>query len=301
MAIFFALGTLALVIFFGWLARRLQILNAEHTRGLSNYIYYFALPALFFAKIAETDLASIDPKIVLGSLAPIFALLAFLLILRVMRILSKNTFALLALAIVFGSNAFFGVTFFEALAGDAGLNFAIISSSILGPVGILLTIYLFEYATARGSGWCFCGKIFRNPLILAILAGVVFSILKVPAKPLLDAAGLIGQTAGPLAIFALGIFIFENFSLAELRKSIPLALFRLLALPLATFLILQFWLKPDASLHQFLLLQSGIPAAISLAVFAERYKFFVGEVANLVVLTSLGSFAILGIAYFLVN
>ena len=301
MPIFFALGTLALVIFFGWLARKLGILNTEHTRGMSGYIYYFALPALFFAKIARTDLATIDPKIVVGSLAPILALLVILILLRATKILSKNNFVLGSLAIVFGSNAFFGITFFEALAGDAGLEFAVISSSVLGPVGILLTIYLFEYATARGNGWCFCGKVFRNPLIISILAGVVFSLAKIPAEPLLDAAALLGTTAGPLAIFALGTFIFENFSWSEMRKSAPFALFRLVALPAATFLILQFWLRPIGELRGFLFLQSGIPAAISLAVFAKRYNFRVAEIAGLVVATSLGSFVILGIAYFLVN
>ena len=162
MPIFFALGTLALVIFFGWLAPKLKILSAEHTRGMSAYIYYFALPALFFAKIARLDLAEIDPKIVVGSLAPIFALLIFLIFLRFAKILSKENFVLVALAVVFGSNAFFGITFFEALAGESGLEFAVISSSVLGPVGIILTIYLFEYATARGNGWCFCGKIFQT-------------------------------------------------------------------------------------------------------------------------------------------
>lgn len=301
MPIFFALGTLAIVIFFGWLARRLKILSAEHTRGMSSYIYYFALPALFFAKIARLDLATIDPKIFVGSLAPILALLVILIFLKITKILSKENFVLLALAIVFGSNAFFGITFFEALAGETGLEFAVISSSILGPIGIILTIYIFEYATNRGEGWCFCGKIFRNPLILAIIAGVIFSLAKIPLEPLLDAAALIGTTAGPLAIFALGTFIFENFSLVEFKKSLPFAIFRLLALPAAAFLILNFWLEPTGDLYKFLFLQSGIPAAISLAVFAKRYNFRIATISNFVVATSLGSFVILGIAYFLVN
>lgn len=301
MPIFFALGTLALVIFFGWLARRLEILSSEHTRGMSSYIYYFALPALFFSKIADTDLTTIDPKIVLGSVAPIFVLIVILLLLRVIRVLSKENFVLLALSIVFGSNAFFGVTFFQALAGDAGLSFSVISSAILGPVGIFLTIYLFEYATARGRGWCFCGKILRNPLIIAIFAGVVFSLAKIPLGPVLDAAAMLGQTAGPLAIFALGTFIFGSFSFAELEHSLVFALFRLIVLPAVTFLLLIFWLKPTGQLHEFLFLQSGIPAAISLAVFAERYNFRVATISNFVVVTSLGSFVILGIAYFLIN
>ena len=301
MEIFFALGVLAVVVFLGWLARKTGVLSDEHTRGMSSYLYYFALPALFFSRIARTDLPSIDVDIAVGSLTPIFTLLAILALLRMTKILTKRTFTLFAISIVFGSNAFFGITFFEALAGEAGLDFAVISASILGSVGIALSIYLFEYATNRGEGWCLCGKIFRNPLILSILAGVLFSLLNLRLDPLIDGIALLGGTAAPLAIFALGTFIYENFSFAEIKKSIPFALFRLLALPAVSFLILNFWLRPVGDLREFLFLQSGIPAAISLAVFAKRYDFEVATISGLVVMTSLASFLVLGIAYFLIT
>lgn len=51
-------------------------------------------------------------------------------------------------------------------------------------------------------------------------------------------------------------------------------------------------LTPSQStdLNQFLLLQSGIPSAVSLVVFAERYEYKIAEVAGMVILTSLLSF-----------
>jgi len=301
MEIFFALGVLAVVVFLGVLARRFEIISKEHTRGMSSYIYYFALPALFFPRIARMDLSSLDPVIAWGSLLPIFTLLAILLLLRITRILSKELFILLGLSIVFGSNAFFGLTFFEALSGEAGLNFAVVSSSILGPVGILLTIYLFEYATNRGRGWCFCGKIIRNPLILSILAGAAFSLLQIRIEFLFEGIAMLGKTAGPIAIFALGTFIYDNFSFANLKKSIPFALFRSLALPAAAFLLLGFLFEIESDLRQFLILQSGVPTAISLAIFARKYNYKTAEISNIVVLTSLSSFLVLGIAYFFIN
>jgi malonate transporter and related proteins len=301
MEIFFALGVLAVVVFFGWLARRLGIISLGNTVGMSSYIYYFALPALFFPKIAQMDLAALDAGIVWGSLLPVFALMLILLGLRVTKLLTKDNFILLALAIAFGSNAFFGITFFEALRGEAGLDFAVISSSILGPVGIFLTIYLFEYATNRGTGWCFCGKIIRNPLILSILAGVIFSLLQIRIGFLFEGIAMLGKTAGPIAIFALGTFIHDNFSLKSLKKALPFALFRLIILPLTAFGLLTFFLNIEAELQRLLILQSGIPAAISLAVFARKYNYRTAEISNLVVVTSLGSFLVLGIAYFFIS
>ncbi len=300
MEIFFALGVLTVVVLLGVLARKLKVISPEHTRGMSSYIYHFALPALFFPKIAEMDLFRLDSAIVWGSLLPIFALLGFLILIKVAKLISKETFVLLALSIVFGSNAFFGITFFEALQGDAGLDFAIISSSILGPIGILLAIYIFEYATNHGRGWCFCGKIFRNPLILSIFAGVIFSLLKIRIGFLFEGIAMLGKTAGPIAIFALGTFIYDNFSLKSMKKSIPVSLFRLIALPITTFIFLTFFLETEMELKRLLILQGGVPAAISLAVFARKYNYKVAEISDLVVLTSLGSFLVLGVAYFLI-
>lgn len=301
MEIFFALGVIAIVAFLGWLSRRLNILSKENTRGMSSYIYYFALPALFFPKIAQMDLANLNGEIVLGSLLPIFSILIFLLFLKITRIISKHTFILLALATSFGSNAFFGITFFETLAGADGLDFAILTSSILGPVGIFITIYIFEYASSRGEGWCFCGKIMRNPLIISILLGVVVSLLKIEGGFIFQGIETLGKTAGPLAEFALGTFIYDNFSFEKLRHSYAFALFRLIALPLVSFLIISTWLNVEGETGKFLILQGGIPSAISLGVFASRYNYKVDEISNLVVLTSLGSFVVLGIAYFLIN
>jgi predicted permease len=50
-------------------------------------------------------------------------------------------------------------------------------------------------------------------------------------------------------------------------------------------------------LQRFLLLQSGIPAAISLAVFAERYEYKLGEITGMVIMTSILSFIGLSILF----
>lgn len=300
MEIFTALGILAIVIVAGFASRKFEVLSRADALGVSAFIYYFALPALFFVKIAEMDIPGINLEIFWGSLTPLLLIVAGLGLLKILRLLTKDAFILLALAVVFGSNAFFGITFFEALRGDAGINFAVITSAVLGPIGLIATILLFEYATAAATGLKFIKKVFLNPLIISIIAGVVFSLLHLRVEFLFDGIALLGKTAGPLAIFALGTFIYDNFSLSTFKHSFPFALFRLIALPLVTFLVIQFWLQPSAEFRDLLILQSGIPAAISLAVFAERYRYRVAEISDIVILTSLGGFVVLGAAYFLI-
>jgi len=291
------LGSIAFVVFAGWMARRFRILSTVDALGLNSYVYYIALPALFFVELAKLNLFQIDALIFIGTVAPILLLLAILTILYAFRVISKDNFVLLALAIVFGSNAFFGVTFFQAFRGQSGLDFAIVTASILGPIGIILTIALFELATGQARGAAYFKKIFLNPLILSIIFGALFSLLGINIKFLFKALEIIGKTAGPMAIFALGIFIFENFSLATLRKSIPYALFRLIALPAAAILVAYF-LPVSQETHSLLVLQAGIPSAISLAVFAQRYNYKISELTDIVILTSFGGFLVIGLAYF---
>ena len=83
------------------------------------------------------------------------------------------------------------------------------------------------------------------------------------------------------------------------KKAMPLALFRVVALPLVTLIVIQLFQGTDVLVRRFLLLQSGIPAAISIAIFAERYEYKTSELTGMVILTSLASFITLGVLYFL--
>lgn len=65
----------------------------------------------------------------------------------------------------------------------------------------------------------------------------------------------------------------------------------MLSLPLLTFLLLILGIgSSNGDLNQFLFLQSGIPAAVSLVVFAERYRYKLPQITGMVLLTSILSF-----------
>jgi len=298
MHVLFSLFTIAILIALGFLARKLSILSEEHTKGISSFVYYFALPALFFTKIANMNLWDFheDFIIIIGSLLPIAVIITFLLLFYVLNLIKKDVFVLLCLSIVFGSNVFFGITFFEASYGNDGLEFAVLTSSFLGPIGIILSIFLFEFATNKAHSGTFFIRIFTNPLIVAILLGLVFSMLHIHIQFLFSSLEMLGRTAGPLSIFVLGLFIYNNFSLLALKRSFKYSIFRLTILPIVTYLILLL-LDVQYDLKSFLFLQSGIPVAISLAIHSERFNYKNAEISGMVIGTSLGSFPVLYLLY----
>jgi hypothetical protein len=294
-----SLVVILIVALLGMLSRKTRIFSAKHIKTISSFVYYFALPSLFFVSLSNTDLSAIDYQVAVGSLLPIAILLIVLYVLKLIKILSKDSFILLSLSISFGSYAFFGVAFFETLYGGKWLPLAIVMSSILGLAGILFALFFFEYANKKERGLGFLMKIIKNPLVISLILGVVCSLFGIRLEMLNNGLSLLGKTAGGLAIFSLGIFIYDNFSMEAIRKASIYSIFRFLALPLATTLVVLFFIDVDLELQRYLILQSGIPAAISLAVFAERYEYKLAEVTGIVIITSILSFIGLPILFFI--
>jgi len=301
MEVLTSLFTILIIVALGILSRKAGIFREEHSKILSSFVYYFGLPALFFVKISNLDLLTLDPQLVLGSLLPTVIVLVLLLILKLIGALQKDTYTLLSLSISFGSYAFFGVAFFETFQDGIWLEPSIIAASLLGILGIITTLSLLEYANQQKKSGSILGKIFTNPLILSILLGAVFSLLDIRLTFLSQAFNLVGQTAGATAIFVLGMFIHDRFSLKIVKDALPYSLFRMLILPFITWITIQFILPGGGEIDQFLLLENGMPAAIALVVFAERYNYKVTETAGIVSLTSILSFLGLSGIFYISN
>ncbi len=294
-----SLSVLGFIIFCGWLGRRLKILGDQDTKVISSFVYNFSLPALFLSEILRTDFRTIEPAYFAGTMLPVGIVFAALVVLRWLRVLNKDTFVLYGLSVVFGSYAFFGVPFFESLYGTWGLDLAVLTGSVLSVFGIVATVSLFEYATQSHRGVMFILRVIKSPLIVSVLSGLVLSFLKPYSLSVADIVSPLGKTAPATAIFVLGMFVYDHFSLKMVRKGFALSLFRVIGLPVVTMSVLFFLNSPDVRLNRFLLMQAGIPAAISTAIFADRYQYKKTELTGMVVLTSLAGFVVLGVLYFI--
>ena len=290
MEVLTSLFTILIVVLLGLISRKTGIFKAEHAKTLSSFVYYFGLPTLFFTKLSNLDISSLDIQLVLGTLLPTVILLAALLFLKTLKLINKDIYILLSLSICFGSYAFFGIAFFETFQGGKWLANSILSASLLGVLGIITTLLLLEYASNQKQGRIFLAKIFTNPLVLSIILGTVSSLAGFQLAFLNNAFILVGQTSSAVAIFVLGMFIYDRFSLETIKQSLRYSIFRTVGLPLAAYLTILVLLPESGELSQFLLLENSMPAAIALVVFAERYEYKITETAGIVSLTSIFSF-----------
>lgn len=293
-----SLFILAFVMAAGWVSRRKGVFQQQETKALSSFVYNFGLPALFLVKIAQLDLPSLGGLLVFGSILPVLIIIGALTLLKAFHRIPKDTFILFGIAAAFGSNAFFGIPFFESLYGNWGGEKAVVTAALLGLLGIVITISLFEYAVHRGKGFGFIWRILKSPLVVSSIGGALLALIRFRNELIFDSLSLLGLTASGTAVFVLGMFIHDHFSVSVLKQALPLTLFRMLALPAVTVAVLLVFNRPAPQLNSFLFLQSGIPAAISTAILAQRYDYRIPQLTGLVVLSSILSFLALGLLYF---
>jgi predicted permease len=136
--ILFLIGT-------GFLSRRLGILEQGDERVLSAYVYFFALPSLFFVNMAETSFVAETLSFIFAGVTPIFVVVAVYCLLFLLFRFSKNTLYLLTLSTVFGSLAFFGIPFVTfAFQSGEGERLATLAAATIGIAAIVVSIMILE-------------------------------------------------------------------------------------------------------------------------------------------------------------
>ncbi len=287
------LGALALLVLTGYAARRSGLVGAAGTPVLAAFVYVLALPALFFAKFADMAFAAGDRRILVFSVAAVALLLGLFACLYGLGWIERKRFLLASLSVVFGSNAFFGLAFFQGLYPPERMRNPVLAAFVLGVCGVLGSKLLLEAATGTGDRLGPFKRLLKSPIVIGIGLGALCRATDVRPALLVQTAGQLGACGPVVAMVVLGMFVHDRLSVDALRRALPYALLRAVTLPLAGAGVLLLMPPGTAGEMEFLFLQTGVPAAISLAVFAERYDVCVSELTGVVILTSAFSFPLL--------
>ena len=222
----------------GWILKRTGMLTPEFTAAANRLTFQITLPALLF-----TDLYAMDPAALLngkfaafcflGSAAAIGAVwLGARLLVR-----DKSMVGSFVQASYRGSVALLGVALITNIYGDAGMMPLTIVAAV--PLYNVMAVVVLTLE-ARGGGRLTAAKlrdaglnILKNPLILAILLSLPFSLLHITLPTMLDKTlRSLGSLAAPLALLAIG----AGFELGDARQrrrlTISASLLKLVIQPL---------------------------------------------------------------------
>ncbi len=282
-----------LLVGMGYLSRRIGVLREGDERVLNAYVYYFALPALFFITIAEVRFTAETLIFILAGTAPVLIVTAILILIYLARRVSKETLYLLILCTAFGSLAFFGIPFITFAFPEQGEQLATFASAVISPVSVFISIAVLElYALEKST--VFEGlkrvmkRLSRNILILSIFSGIPLSVAGVPIPaPISASLHLLGSTTSTVALFMLGVYLYGR-KYIKIRSALELSLLRMLLLP-AIVLIVATLLNIQDVEKSTLVLMNGMPLAISTIVLSERYNFHKETIASLILVSSLAA------------
>ncbi|WKV70278.1 AEC family transporter [Streptomyces sp. PCS3-D2] len=287
----------------GVLLARRRAVPAAASKVFSDYAFLFAVPCYLFGNIYTSDLATLFDRRSIGGYAAAATIAAAAVALAVVArgLREPRDVALRVMAAVQVNTAYFAVPVFITVFGTAAPIFPILLFQVC--VLSLVVIALMELGRSAPDGagpgrrlYRAAGTSLTTPLVLACNTGILLNLLsvRVPAV-LLDGAAFVGNSASPVALFALGLHL-GGVGLrlrGTAREELALIGFKCLAFPLLTWTVCGPVFGVRGDWLAYLVLIAAMPTQQNLFIFAQRYGVGVDLSASVVIKTSLVSLVLL--------
>lgn len=284
----------------GWIAARTRRLPDQAVASLNGFVLWFALPAMLFRFVATTPVETIlDARIALGYMTAgllVFALTAAWLRFRSGANWLDASFG--GLAGAWSNWGYMGFGLLPALVGEAALATMIAAGMmdllVLMPVALLVAARTRAAPADAGAIATLVTSlkgVARNPLFLAIASGLAVSLLHLPLpRPIDEFLRLLGSSAGPVALFAIGVFVYRPGPVRIDAGGWGVIVAKLVVHPLLMWLIAGPILGLPPISVGVMALVAALPAAGTAFLFAERQGGNVDRVASAILLSTVISF-----------
>jgi len=196
-----------LLIGLGVIARRTAILDDASATGLNRLVVYFALPALFIAKVGTAPLeAALSPRLMVVTVGMVLLAMLLALSYAAAAKLPAAQRGALAQGAMRGNIVYFTFPLILSLYGDEGLRLAAVTSTVLVPAMNLLANAALELHRPPGERHRhFVVRVLSNPIVIGALASLVLAIVHWrPWGWLGTTLDALADLAFPAALLALG-------------------------------------------------------------------------------------------------
>jgi hypothetical protein len=285
-----------LVIGLGFSLKRTGLVNSEFLFSLNRLIYYIALPALLFYKIAMADfLVSFNGALLTGLVVSVLIIFVISYGYAGIRRYRPSVQGAFCQGAFRGNLAYIGLAIVYNAFGEKGFAVAGILLGFLVPLFNFLSVLALILPQRRDTyqlGTFFLVKqIAYNPLILASFSGIIWSFLGLPLPQIVDRAlGIVTGMSLPLALIAIG----ASFSFRKLRGDLEVAALsaglKIVILPTLTGGLL-FLLGVRGQELAIGVLLAGTPTATAAYIMAQQMKSDAELSGAIIMLSTLCSLA----------
>ncbi len=271
------------IILAGYLCGRFGLLGQASSEALNSFVYYVALPALFFVSMARVPVADVFNLPFLAAYGGGAAIVA-LLSLPVSRFAFGNGLGpsgLHALGAVFSNTGYMGIPLLMTAFGTEATLAAIIATVLNGAVIMAIGIAVIEADLARGQGLArIVGDVAlgvaKSPLVVSAVAGIAASAAGATLpQPLATFCDILGAAAPPCALFAIGLFLVGRSITRGLGEVTWLTALKLVVQPAVTWVIAVPLLGLDPLWAAAAVTLAALPTGSLVFVLASQYGVYV--------------------------
>lgn len=264
------------VIAVGYVIARVGVLGDAGEQVLGRLVFFVATPALLFGTLARADLKTVfSPTLAVTSVSALIVGAAYFVgALLAKRRLPDATIGALASSYVNASNL--GIPIAAYVLGDASFVAPLLLFQILIYSPLALTLLDVSTSKAGASLRATVTAPFRNPIVIAALAGLVLAALGLHLPdPLMQPIVLIGNASVPGALLAFGMSLYGVRVLqrgdSPRRDVVVAASLKMGVLPVLAWALARFgWHMQGTELFAVVVIAS-LPTAQNVFIYASRY------------------------------
>ena len=293
------------LIFLGFGAHAIGFIDVAGARTMSKFAFYVTLPPFMFLKITASDPAAILNWgfIWRYESSTILIYLTAALIAHLLFRLGRLESGIFGLNVAYPNYGYMGIPLAILAFGDeAALPMALI---LFADTIVLLTLTACFVSGNEGGPVAAIKRIsftmIANPLVIAVLAGLLFSAsgLILPKIPQ-QFGTLLAGAAAPVALFALGATLFGQPVRAAAPEVSAISLLKLILHPLLVALFFLGLPGQEPLWVKVAILSSCLPVAANVFMLANHYGAYTGRTASAILMsTALASATVPVILYWL--
>ena len=286
------------IIMAGYLCGTFRLLGENAATVLNGFVYYVSMPALFVVAIGGSTVLDGTHgaflAVVVGGQLAVFGLA--LLAATILFPGSLGAHSQHALSATLTNSAYIGIPLMQLAYGEQGALLAILASIANGVVFMSIGTVLLEVSSSSGQQPVRIVRqvafgVFKSPLVLGAIAGLVVLVtgieLPTPAQSFFD---LLAGTAGPCALFAIGLFLVGKRIVRGASEVAWVSFMKLIMLPLVTWVIILFVVPLGPLETAVAVILAALPTGSLVFVLGERYGEFLTRSVAAVLITTILSF-----------
>lgn len=272
----------------GWAAGRLRVFPPEATAWLTKFIFYFALSAMLFRFTATLPIEDLfDPAFFAAYLTASIAVWVLGFAVAKLRARPLAEAAMEAHTAMTGNTGFLGVPMLVVLLGPkaAGPVLMVLAADMI-VFSTLITLIVTYARHGRVALAPLALGLVRNPMIVSMVAGLLWALLHVPMPaPLHEFVTLLGAAATPGALFAIGASLVGR-SAERLGPALWLSAAKLFLHPAAVAVAALFVFTVEPFAAGVMIAAAALPVAGNVYILAAHFGVAPQRVSSAILIST---------------